>query len=249
VLVRAVIGAPRPVALAEAVAAAFARHDVIATTGAGNLRSWLLTAVAETAPAAASTDQLDVRIRWSLADTKGTEQGRFDQRRRVPAAAWRAGDAPLLAELAEAAATALAPRLGDGNAPGLTPRILTVHSVVGAPGDGNIALRRALAFALEKRGYRLSDEIAPDGIIITGTVRITPRGAAGDDVAIIWTALGPDGATLGTVDQQNRVPAGSLSGTWGIAAIEVAGAATPGIARLIARATARPPEAGAQTRR
>ncbi|MGE0653424.1 MAG: hypothetical protein AB7P12_17030, partial [Alphaproteobacteria bacterium] len=43
VLVRAVIGAPQPVALAEAMAQALAQREVAANTGAGNLRCWLLT--------------------------------------------------------------------------------------------------------------------------------------------------------------------------------------------------------------
>ncbi len=249
VLVRAVIGAPRPVALANAMVEAFTRHDIIATTGTGNLRSWLLTAEATAAPAAGANDRLDLRIRWNLADPKGAERGRFDQRQRISAAAWQAGGDALLKELAEAAAAALAPRFGDANAPdaaSLAAQTLTIHSVVGAPGDGNIALRRALAFALEKRGYRLSEDITANGITLTGTVRVTPHGTAGragDDVAIIWTALGPDGTTLGNVEQKNRVPAGSLSGNWGIAAVEVAAAAAPGIARLIARVTATRPAA------
>jgi hypothetical protein len=236
VLVRAVIGAPQPVALAEAMAQALTRRDVIANTGAGNLRSWLLTAVAETTPAASAGDILELHIRWDLNDNNGRPRGAFDQRTHVRAAEWAAGAPALMLRLAAAAAAELAPRFADANAPGVTQRTLTVSSVDGAPGDGGVSLRRALDGALRRRGFHVSDTVVDNGIVIAGTVRVSRLNAASDEVHIAWTALAPDGAVLGTVEQRNRVPAGSLSGPWGRAASDVAAAAAPGIARLIARA-------------
>jgi hypothetical protein len=236
VLVRAVIGAPQPVALAEAMAQALTRRDVIANTGAGNLRSWLLTAVAETNPSPGPGGMLELRIRWDLNDNNGRPRGAFDQRSSVPAAEWAAGAPGLLRRLAAEAALRLAPRFADSNAPGVTQSILTVSSVDGAPGDGGVSLKRALDDALRRRGFHVTDSVVDDGIVIAGTVRVSRLNAVSDEVRIAWTAMAPDGAVLGTVEQRNRVPAGSLSQRWGRAAGDVAEAAAPGIARLIARA-------------
>jgi hypothetical protein len=235
VLVRAVIGAPHPVALAEATARALTRYDVVANTGAGNLRSWLLTAVAETTPTD-NTGVLELRIRWDINDNNGRSRGAFDQRTRVRATEWAAGAPALLHRLAAAAAMELAPRFADANAPGVTQRTLTVSSVDGAPGDGGVSLKRALDSALRRRGFHVTDTVVDDGIVIAGTVRVSRLNAASDEVRIAWTAMAPDGAVLGTVEQRNSVPAGSLSRRWGRAASDVAEAAAPGIARLIARA-------------
>jgi hypothetical protein len=111
-----------------------------------------------------------------------------------------------------------------------------LSSVDGAPGDGGVSLRRALDGALRRRGFHVTDTVVEDGIVIAGTVRVSRLNAASDEVRIAWTAMAPDGAVLGTVEQRNRVPAGSLSQRWGRAAGDVAEAAAPGIARLIARA-------------
>jgi hypothetical protein len=179
---------------------------------------------------------LDLRIRWDLNDNNGRPRGAFDQRTRVPATEWAAGTPALLRRLAAAAAMELAPRFADANAPGVTQRSLTVSSVDGAPGDGDVSLRRALDSALRRRGFHVTNTVVDDGIVIAGTVRVSRLNAASDEVRIAWTAMAPDGAVLGIVEQRNSVPAGSLSRRWGRAASDVAEAAAPGIARLIARA-------------
>lgn len=236
VQIRAVVGAPAGRALAAAMADAFTRRDVAATTGRGNLRSWVLIGRAEAIAVAGSGAITDLRLRWDLADAGGAARGAFDQRARVGAADWRDGSPDLLNRLAEEAALALLPRFTDANAPTIRPRTVTIHAIDGAPGDGATALGRALADALSRRGFPVSADIADGGFVVAGVVRMSPGGRDGDTVSILWTVLGPDGATLGTIEQNNRVPAGSLSDHWGIAAIHVAEAAAPGIAEVITRA-------------
>jgi len=55
-----------------------------------------------------------------------------------------------------------------------------------------------------------------------------------------WVVALAEGRELGQVNQQNAVPAGSLDGAWGELAYDVAGAAAPGIARLIEQARTAP---------
>lgn len=236
VQVRAVVGAPAGRALAAAVADAFTRRDVAATTGRGNLRSWLLIGRAEARPAAGNGAMTDLHLRWDLADTNGAARGALDQRARVGEADWRNGRPDLLKRLAEDAASELLPRFTDANAPTVRQKTVRIHSIDGAPGDGATALRHALTQALSRRGFPIGAAIADGGIVVTGVIRISPGGRDGDTVSILWTVLGPNGATLGTIEQDNRVPAGSLSDHWGIAAIHVAEAAAPGIAQVITRA-------------
>jgi hypothetical protein len=239
VLVRAVTGAPHPVRLAQAVSTAFTRQDVIATTGAANPASWLLTARAEATIINTSPTHQRLTIEWFLTDARNRSKGQYRQTLTVAAADWQAGTPHLILRIAETAVTALTPFFADARAPIVPPQILTVHEIVGAPGDGTVSLRRAIGFAMQKRGFRLTESITDNGIVISGTVRVTHQGQAGDDITITWTALAPDGSQLGTVEQQNRVPAGSLSGAWGVTAFRIAQAAAPGLARLLERSTAR----------
>jgi hypothetical protein len=52
-------------------------------------------------------------------------------------------------------------------------------------------------------------------------------------VALAWTVKMPDGKTLGTVRQANKVPAGSLAVGFGENALFAAQAAAPGIYDLV----------------
>lgn len=237
VLVRAVTGAPHPVRLAQAVSQAFTRKDVIASASAANPASWLLTARAETTVIDTSLTHQRLTIEWFLTDTRSRPIAQHHQTLTVATSEWQTGTPHLMRTIAEGAVAALAPFFADTRAPIAPHRILTVHDIVGAPGDGAISLRRAIGFTLQKRGYRLADGITDDGIVITGTVRVSHSGQAGDDITITWTALTPDGTELGHVAQRNRVPAGSLSGAWGITALRIAQAAAPGLARLLERGT------------
>ncbi|MFM2128525.1 MAG: hypothetical protein RL477_71 [Pseudomonadota bacterium] len=235
---RAVSGAPAGREFAEQVAAAFAGRDIAATTGRANLRAWLLTGRAEARAAPGGAGFTDLHVVWQLTDETGGARGSFEQRARLEATTWQRGTPEALKRLAEEAATALAPRFADDNVPDVRHRPITVQAVDGAPGDGRAALRGALNDALARRGFAMAPDIADNGIVISGQVSIAPGGHEGDIVRILWTAFAPDGATLGTVEQNNRVPAGSLSGAWGVTAWNVAEAAAPAIVQLISQAAA-----------
>ncbi len=236
VLVRPVAGTPDPAAFATAMATALQRLDIAAGTQSANRASLWLSARVKATPDAGSAHYLNLRLHWFVRDQRGTLRGDHVATAHVTAGAWERADPDLLVRLAHENAAAVAPLLSDNARVKTVPPPLVVHEVLGAPGDGADSLRSALANALRRRGYTITDTITARTIVLSAVVRLTPRGKAGDDIAIAWTALAPDGALLGVVQQANRVPSGSLSGAWGRSAAQAATAAVPGIIELLGRA-------------
>lgn len=246
---RAVPGAPAPVAFAEKIADALRAREVNATTLGGNHGSYLLTGEAHAdAPADMEAGgTVRVTIDWLVSGPNGDVVGRHVQEARVAAEAWRGGETALTARLMEDAAEALAPMMADARAPSTAEPSLAVYGVDGAPGDGDLSLRRALAYALTQRGFRVVDGLDGADVVITGAVETAPAGKDRETVSITWSALRPDGSEIGVVRQSNRVPTGSLEQNWGVTAIHVAEAAAPGLARLIYKGRAGPHEASENT--
>lgn len=242
VLVRPVTDAPDPAAFATAMAAALQRLDVAAGTQSANRASLWLSARVNATPEASAAPYLNLRLHWTVHDPRGRPRGDHVATARVTARAWESADPDLLARLARESAADVAPLLGADPRAATAPPPLVVHEVLGAPGDGADSLRGALADALRRRGYTVTDAVTARTIVLSAVVRLTPRGKAGDDITIAWTALAPDGATLGTVQQANRVPSGSLSGAWGQNAAQAATAAVPGIIELLGRTRRRVPK-------
>lgn len=239
VVIGTIAGAPASQALARTLAEALSARDVPAATGRGNLRSWRIEAAAEASPAPGASPETTLVLHWRLSDAAGQERAKFDQAVTANANDWRKGAPGLLKRLADETASHFLPHFGDAKAPNARAVALTIHAIDGAPGDGARSLRHAIEQALARRSFLVRPDISETGFVITAEVRVSPGGAEGDFVRIEWSALAPDGASIGTVEQQNRVPAGSLSGPWGITAVHIAEAAAPGIARLLAKGNVR----------
>jgi hypothetical protein len=128
------------------------------------------------------------------------------------------------------------------------PRIY-VGKVTGAPGDGNKALPSALAATLASAGAKIVADPAQAEFSIHATVELTPADGGTETVAIAWTVDDAKGASLGTINQSNRIAQGALAGPWRETAYDIALGAESGLARLIAAADAKasgaPPIAGA----
>lgn len=233
--------------LAEAMAEALRRHEVLASTAPGNARSYHLQGLAE-----ASAD--GVELHWSMRDAAGVEIGTDTQHIALSVDGLPDGQAPqVTAALGTAAGTA-APELAElieNQAPKEREpsRHLLVRDVEGAPGDGSKALKRALLFLLKRDGTVLTDDASrPDTVTIAGTVAATPVASAQDHLKIQWHVLAPDGSEAGIVSQENDVPAKAIEGQWGDLAMAVATAAAPDITRVAATVPSAPvsaAEAGA----
>ena len=234
ILVLPIAGLPQPQSaeLADEVVAALQVRDVPASTYAGGRGSIVL---------AGQVSVVTRKLKWALVTPDGETALRFEEP--LLDAARIEQTAPDLAAIATRAArritAALEPPIAeDERAQHALPVVL--EAVHGAPGDGGIALARAMRHSLARIGVAVADDRKDDSHLILGRVSVARDDAATDDAAltIAWDVLQPDGTRLGTVTQSNRVSAEQLTGTWGALARIVAQAGAPGIAQLLEHAPA-----------
>ena len=234
ILVLPIAGLPQPQSaeLAGEVVAALQVRDVPASTYAGGRASIVL---------AGQVSAVTRKLRWALVTPDGETALRFEEP--LLDAARIDETEPDLAAIATRAARritdALEPPIAkDERARPALPVVL--EAVHGAPGDGGIALARAMRHSLARIGVKVADDGRDDSHVILGRVSVARDDAALDDAAltIAWDVLQPDGTRLGTVTQSNRVSAAQLTGTWGPLARIVARAGAPGIAQLLEHAPA-----------
>src|SRR5579875_2115318 len=115
---------------------------------------------------------------------------------------------------------------------------LLIGPVTGAPGDGDRALARAIALVLKRPDLIIltGEKGAKPDLVLDAAVTVGRPQAGKEHVGIVWRLARAGGGEIGTVAQQNDVPAGLLDGPWGNIAWSVAVAAQEGIAQLLARA-------------
>lgn len=116
------------------------------------------------------------------------------------------------------------------------PIRVELRRVTGAPGDGDTALARAVTGVLRQQDLTLVDPGDKADFTIAGEVSVVPIGPDKQHVKIVWHVRNASGAELGNVGQENDVPRGQLSGSWGDIAYIVALAAGDGIVQVLARA-------------
>lgn len=119
----------------------------------------------------------------------------------------------------------IAPGSGD-TTPVAADEFVWIGAVKGAPGDGNIALARALQVALPEKGLRVASDIGLAAWRLECEVTLKTASASEDHVVLVWRLLDPASKEVGTLRQENPVPHGSLNRSWG----EVAGYAAEGAA-------------------
>lgn len=105
--------------------------------------------------------------------------------------------------------------------------------VTGSPGRGNDELYKAMRKALRLAGWPVVSKPGKTTLAITGRVELGQSVGGGQQVSLAWAVMLPDGKVLGTVRQQNDVPAGSLNEGWGQTAGFAAEAAAEGIFNLV----------------
>jgi hypothetical protein len=110
---------------------------------------------------------------------------------------------------------------------------LVFVDVVGASGDGDKALAAALSERLLSHGLAIAGTPTPNAYEIQGIVKLAPARKGRQAVRIDWTLLGPDGAQMGNVVQEQEVRQGSLDRKWGGTAEAAATAAAQDILKLI----------------
>ena len=227
-------------ALAEAMAKRLRDLDIPATTSGGNRGSQRLAGRAAVRPVPGGREE--ILLYWELRDPDDRRAGFHTQRHEQAAGAWAASTPALLAELAEAAAPALAamaqdPLVKAAAIPGFPDARLVILPLSGAPGDAAKSLPRALQAELAAAKLPVADRIGDGDLLILGDVAVGPAEAGLQTVSIRWSLVSAgDDRELGEIAQQNLVPAGSLDGPWGPVAAEVARAAASGLADLLGAA-------------
>jgi hypothetical protein len=233
-------GGPRATAekLGPAMAAALQQHEIAASTRNSGLDSYALTGRIQAMPPNAGKAAL-VAL-WELRDPSGKPLGTRVERVEALAGDWEAGNSDAVARVAAAGAEQLAGLIED-KAPveaavGGRTRLL-IGGVDGAPGDGAAALDKAIGSLLQRQDVAIvSDPQAAADLVLRVEVAVDPPRNGKQHVKIVWHLRKKGGAEIGTVAQQNDVPAGLLDGPWGDVAYTVAAAAQDGIMALVAHA-------------
>ena len=232
-------GGPRATAkkLASAMAEALQKHDIAASDRTMSITSYQLDGRIQAMPAAGG--KAAIIVSWDLRDPSGKSLGNRAERVEGAADDWQRGRDDAVARLADSSADQIASML-QGKAPVEAaekeePR-LSVSDARGAPGDGGTALANAIAVLLKKQDVAIvTDPRGKADLLLDAAVTIAKPEAGKQHVKIVWRMRRADGSEIGTVAQENDVPAGLLNGTWGDVAYTVALAAQDGIMQLIAR--------------
>jgi len=226
-------------ALRDHVVAVAQKHDVPALA-APTVLAWVLSGQAAVIAAGSSPGSEQTVISWRLADDKGVEHAQFPVTFQGSEAALSEGGLQLLAEQTASALDAALLRPGtqvaDQQAQSARPTAW-LGAVKGAPGDGNTALARALQGVLPLKGVRIEADKAKAAWRIEGQIKVAHGSAKEDVVTLTWRVLDAKGKEAGRISQENAVPRGRLSKSWGEIAAFAAEAAAEGIAQLLQQVT------------
>lgn len=238
IVVEPVAGVPSApaTALAKALAKALRDGDVPASRHGHNRRSFYLVTNATAAPL--GPDRAAITLDWQVRAANGRLVGSGTARQDGSAALWRKGDAAFATALAGAAAPAIVD-LVAGNAPlpvAVEPAV-TVGRIAGAPGDGAVALERAIAMTLPRAGVDVAHGAEKARFTLSCKIEVRPAPGDQQHIAVHWVLASAKGARIGVVTQEHTLPRGALDNQWGEIAYAVASAAAPGIAQLVQRAT------------
>jgi hypothetical protein len=244
VTIAPVQGTPRATAekLGAAMASALQQLEIPASDKAASIGSYELIGKIATTPASAGKSAL-VAV-WDLREPSGLSLGERTERLEAPMRDWEEGAQDAVTRLAAASAARLAAMLQD-EAPaeaetGGQTRLL-ISGVEGAPGDGTDSLPRAITEILRRQDITIvTDPEAKADLVLRATVVVAKPNAGKQNVKIVWYVRRKDGGEIGTVGQENDVPAGLLDGPWGDVAYMVAASAQDGIVQLVARGAVPP---------
>ncbi len=154
----------------------------------------------------------------------------------VSPASQPANGGSLAASVSPAASASSRPQVTRTAAVAPAEVLALVSPVTGAPGDGQVALSEAMKRHLSQQGVKLASSASAPAYKVRGSVEMGAAENGEQPITIRWTVSDPSGKDLdNAVVQRNKVPAGSLDGTWGPVADAAAGEAAKAVAKLIAK--------------
>jgi len=242
VTIAPVDGTPRATAekLGPAMASALQQREIAASDKTASIGSYELVGKIEEMPSSGGRAAL-VAV-WELRDPSGQSLGERTERLEAAAHDWEQGTDDAVARLAAASADRLATLLQDDSPTEAQvggPTRLLISGVGGAPGDGAESLSRAIGEVLKRQDVAIvTDPEAKADLVLDADVVIAKPKAGKQNVKIVWRVRRKDGSEIGTVGQENDVPAGLLDGAWGDVAYMVAVSAQDGIMQLVERGAA-----------
>ncbi len=178
-------------------------------------------------------------ITWKLTERGGPTIEEYTEDVNASQFEWDYGSPKLIRGIGERIGMRTAQRvLGDRYGTAGQDRLLGrdgvyLAGVRGAPGDGNEALRRAMGVALGGGGLTLVNDPAKALHTVNAEVSVGTAEKGAQPIRIVWSVRDVTGDVIGTAEQANAVPAGSLDGRWGRTAAFVAAAAMDGIIRIV----------------
>lgn len=237
-------GLPRATAekLGPAMASALQEREIAASDKTASIGSYeLVGRIQKMAP---SQGKAALVVLWELRDPSGQRVGERAERVDAQSDDWDTGSEDAVAHLASASAAQIAALLQD-EAPSeaeISGRTrLTIGAITGAPGDGDQALVSSITEILKKQDLAIvSDPQAKADIVLDADIAVAKPKGGKQNVKIVWHVRRKDGGEIGTVGQENDVPAGLLDGAWGDVAYMVAVSAQEGIMELVARSAPQP---------
>ncbi len=231
VVVAPVAGLPEEAGerFAERLAAALRAENVTAHTALGTRES--PTLLGYLAPAPGGGTRLVLPILGPDGALLASYETAVDPRIFAPGGAQRPLD-----QLAGAAAAALAARFQpDAKAQADAPPVF-IGAVAGPPAEAGRALERALDYALRRAKVVVAEAPGARTLTVAGRVGFAelPKDMVALDVD--WRVLAADGTEVGSLKQQNDVPAAVLARAWAEIASAIAENAAEGIAEIVNRA-------------
>lgn len=116
--------------------------------------------------------------------------------------------------------------------------VAVVPAVTGAPGDGEQSLTEAMRRYLRQAGVKLVDNGGPNAYTVRGSVQMGNAEGGQQPITIRWLVVDPSGKAMEkAVVQRNKVPEGSLDGSWGQVADLAASEAARSVAKLLIKPT------------
>lgn len=201
------------------------------------------------------------RFVWQLTGRDGTALGAFDKEVSGNRSGWFGRDPALFDAVAKDVTTQVAallvdrggtgrhaPQNANGTVDGVTEAAIPVNEttlffegVVGAPGDGDESLARAMTSVLKRSGVPLATSVDKATHLLAATVKAVGKDGGVSEVTIEWNLITKGGADVGTIAQKNPVRTALIDKRWGELAHIVAGAAADGVLDALEAASAPPP--------
>ncbi len=97
---------------------------------------------------------------------------------------------------------------------------LGIGEIVGAPGNGRIALAKAAVVLFTRAGLDVAQNGAEPGLILNAAASVQALDAEWDILKLDWSIVTDAGEEIGRLSQESAVPKDALSGKWGNTAFD-----------------------------